>query len=135
MLKRMNIFAIFCLIALVVSASNVAAIHTGWGAPDETINIKNPYASKSSAASEGKKVYLENCEMCHGKNGKGDGSSALSLQIELPDFTDKEMTMLETDGQWFWKVRNGLFEMPPFQLALTDDQIWKSIVFIRTLVK
>ncbi|VAX25126.1 hypothetical protein MNBD_NITROSPINAE02-1681 [hydrothermal vent metagenome] len=122
----------FIAIAFTISAE---AIHTGWFAPENTKTLKNPFASNALAVTEGQAIYLEHCNKCHGIKGKGKGVSAGSLQIELPDFTDKEITMEETDGEWFWKIRSGQFEMPPFQLALTDEQIWKALVYIRTMAK
>jgi len=114
---------------------NAMAVHTGWFAPDETASLKNPFISEKGAGAEGKKIYDKNCAKCHGLSGKGEGESAGSLQIELPDFSNKEVSMVESDGEWFWKIRTGQFEMPPFQLILKDDEVWKAIVHIRTLGK
>jgi len=133
-MKNVMIAAIFALFAFALSDS-AEAIHNGWFAPDEVVGQKNPFPSDKGALAEGKKVYKKNCMKCHGPSGKGDGASAGSLQIELPDFSDKSITMEETDGAWFWKVRVGQFEMPPFQLALKDDQIWKAIIYVRSLAK
>ncbi|HEB73298.1 MAG TPA: c-type cytochrome [Nitrospirae bacterium] len=133
-MKNVMIAAIFALFAFTL-LDNAEAIHNGWFAPDEVVGQKNPFLSDKGALAEGKKVYKKNCMKCHGPSGKGDGASAGSLQIELPDFSDKGITMEETDGAWFWKVRVGQFEMPPFQLALKDDQIWKAIIYVRSLAK
>ncbi len=122
----------FIAIAFTISAE---AVHTGWFAPANTKSLKNPFASNASAVTEGEAVYKVNCNKCHGPEGKGKGVSAGSLQIELPDFSDKEIAGEETDGEWFWKIRAGQFEMPPFQLELTDEQIWKVLVYVRTLAK
>ena len=75
------------------------------------------------------------CATCHGISGRGGGASAGSLQIELPDFSNKEIAAQETDGEWFWKIRTGLFEMPPFQVILSDDDIWKVTTYVRTLAQ
>jgi mono/diheme cytochrome c family protein len=127
--------------AVIISAISILfinsaeAIHTGWFAPDETNKLKNSHTSSPEAAVAGKKIYEQHCLKCHGPGGKGDGASAGSLQIELPDFSNKEVTAEETDGEWFWKIRTGLFEMPPFQIILKDDEVWKVIVYVRTLAK
>lgn len=124
------------VLTLFTFAGGAQAIHTGWFAPDGSDKIKNSYAGKADAAAEGEKIYKKNCIKCHGENGKpGEGPSAGSLQIELPDFASKEVTAEETDGEWFWKIRTGQFEMPPFQIILSDDEIWKVIVHLRTLAK
>ncbi len=133
-MKNIVVSLIFLVLATAFS-KNVEAVHTGWFAPDETARLKNPFDSKAGAVAEGKKIYDKNCAKCHGAKGKGDGVSAGSMQIELPDFTNKEVTSAETDGNWFWKTRTGQFEMPPFQLILKDEEIWKAIVYIRTMAK
>lgn len=111
------------------------AIHTGWFAPDWVSELKNKFAGKSDAAEAGMKTYYKNCAKCHGTSGRGGGPSAGSLQIELPDFSNKEVTAEESDGEWFWKIRTGKFEMPPFQIILSDDDIWKVITHLRTLAQ
>jgi len=37
---------------------------------------------------EGRNVYLNNCAVCHGKDGKGGGSMAKFLTIKTPDLTE-----------------------------------------------
>ena len=124
--------AVLTLFALVGGAE---AIHTGWFAPDWTSELKNKFAGKSDAVAAGKEIFKKNCAKCHGTSGGGGGASAGSLQIELPDFTNKEVTAEESDGDWFWKIRTGQFEMPPFQVILSDDDIWKVITHLRTLAQ
>ncbi|GMT42157.1 MAG: hypothetical protein IEMM0002_0568 [bacterium] len=132
---KKRLAALAGLIAALAFAGNAGAVHTGWFAPDGAAELKNPFAKNGSAAAEGKKIFEYNCLKCHGPAGKADGWSAGSLQIELPDFSNKDVTSVESDGEWFWKVKTGQFEMPPFQLILKDDEVWKAIVYIRTLAK
>lgn len=134
-LNRKILTAILGFALAIAMVSNAEALHTGWQAPDEATDLKNPFSSDKSAITQGKKIYDKQCAKCHGTGGKGDGYAAGSLQIELPDFTNKEITESETDGEWFWKVRTGQFEMPPFQLFLKDSDVWKVIVYTRTLAK
>ncbi len=126
---------LFVGVAALMFANSVEALHTGWTADEGAEKLKNPFASDAGAVAEGKKIYEENCAKCHGAEGKGKGASSMSLQIELPDFSDKDMSHAETDGEWFWKIRTGQFEMPPFQLKIKDDEVWKVITYIRTLAK
>lgn len=133
-MKNVMIAVVFALFALTL-ITNAEAVHTGWFAPDEVVNEKNPLLGAKGALAEGKKIYADNCAKCHGASGKGDGASSGSLQIELPDFSNKEITTEETDAAWFWKIKVGQFEMPPYQLTLKDDQVWKAIIYVRSLAK
>ncbi len=123
------------VLTLFTFAGGAEAIHTGWFAPDWASELKNKFAGKSDAAEAGMKTDYENCAKCHGTSGRGGGPSAGSLQIELPDFSNKEVAAQESDGEWFWKIRTGQFEMPPFQVILSDDDIWKVITHLRTLAQ
>ncbi|MEE8483193.1 MAG: c-type cytochrome [Nitrospinota bacterium] len=129
-----KVVTVAALLALTVLAPmNAGAVHTGWFADESASGIKNPVGSDAAAKKEGKNIYDQNCAKCHGEDGKGKGVSTASMQAELPDFTDKEIAGAETEGDWFWKVRVGLFEMPPFQLVLSDEEIWKAVSYIRTM--
>ena len=133
MRKFVTAIVAVAVLTLFTFVGGAQAIHTGWFAPDWASEQKNKFAGKSDAAAAGKKMYNENCAKCHGTSGSGGGASAGSLQIELPDFTNKEVTAEESDGEWFWKIRTGQFEMPPFQVIMSDDDIWKVITHLRTL--
>lgn len=134
-MRKGTVLFIIISAIIIVFTSNSHAVHTGWFAPEYTKALKNPFVSQKGAAVVGKKIYDDACAKCHGDKGKADGYSAGSLQIELPDFSNKEVTIEETDGEWFWKVRTGQFEMPPFQMVLKDDEIWKVVIYLRTLAK
>lgn len=64
------------------------------------------FASVSAADDIGKKEYANNCAVCHGTTGKGDGPYAGIIDTKVPD-----MTMLQ-------KNNNGVF---PF------DRVYQSI--------
>lgn len=119
----------------IVMVKSAEAMHTGWFAADYADEIKLPIPANSSNMEEGKKIFAENCAKCHGKSGKGDGWSSASMQVELPDLSDKAALDAESDGALFWKIRTGQFEMPPFQLVLKDEEIWKTVVYLRSLAK
>jgi|SRR5208282_6074259 len=38
---------------------------------------------------KGKELYEARCTLCHGPQGDGKGKAAISLKLELPDFTKK----------------------------------------------
>ena len=80
------------------------------------------------------KSYKIDCLRCHGKEGKGDGTSAMKIEKTVADLSsDKVQT--QTDGELFWKISEGRKPMPLAKRTLTDDQRWDVINYIRTFRK
>ena len=128
----------FILAGVILSGSAAWAAekyYYDWTAPPEIASMKNPYSGNPGVRKEGGAVYQKWCLRCHGRKGDGDGSSSLSLRIPPGDFTDKKRMNAQTDGTLFWKVRVGRGEMPPWQLILRKEEIWKAIGFIRKFSK
>src|SRR5262245_59347131 len=69
-----------------------------------------PYSKESIA--RGKTLFLQNCQDCHGEDGKAQGS-AIAV---APDLTRPEIWKYgQTDDQIFSNIRNGDGDnMPPF---------------------
>jgi mono/diheme cytochrome c family protein len=83
-----------------------------------------------------------NCWQCHGKDGRGHGPSAAALTdsqgypITPFDFTSgKRFKCGESDGDMFRDLATGLdgTPMPSFAAAMTADQRWDVVHYIRTL--
>ena len=63
-----------------------------------------PYASPS--VERGAHLYVENCALCHGAGGKGDGPAAAPLTVRPADLTAPHL-FAHTDGDLFWWVSRG----------------------------
>lgn len=128
-----KVFVVIALMFFYISTAE--SYHTDWSAPDEFSDVKNPFAADQKSLEKGKAVYFKQCVKCHGDEGKANGVSAGSLQIELPDFSKGDVMGLDSDGELFFKITTGNFEMPPFQLILSNKEIWHVINFVRSLAK
>jgi len=94
----------------------------------------NPVSYTKESIARGKTVYLQNCQDCHGEDGKAQGS-AIAV---APDLTRPEVWQYgQTDDQIFSNIRNGAGDnMPPFGPLgpdLKDAQIWDLVNFIRSI--
>lgn len=91
-----------------------------------------PYSPAS--ITRGKLTYLQNCQDCHGEDGKAEGS-AIAVAPNLT--TPAVWKYGQTDEQIFLNIRNGAGEnMPPFGPlgpGLKDEQIWDLVNFVRSL--
>lgn len=96
--------------------------------------IKNTKVADSNSISNGKKIYLKKCSICHGEKADGKGPSAESFEVPPWSFTDDTIDDI-SDGYLFQKIKNGgiWFEMPPFGLIFNNDEIWDIINFLRSI--
>jgi putative copper resistance protein D len=89
-----------------------------------------PYAAPSVA--RGAAVYAENCVLCHGATGRGDGPAATSLPNRPANLTEPHL-FAHSPGDLFWWVSQGKNNgvMPGFAGVLNPSQRWDVINFIR----
>jgi mono/diheme cytochrome c family protein len=111
----------------VVSTSN-------WAVPENYKKMKNPLESDNDNLKEAKTVYDIQCKSCHGSKGLGDGSKAKSMKGDLGDFSSAKFHV-QSDGELFYKTKVGRADMPGFSKKLSDEDIWLTVLYIRTLKK
>jgi mono/diheme cytochrome c family protein len=121
------LIAIACMVcaALLFSAGN-------WMALAKAKKLKNPIAPSASALADGKQIYAQHCENCHGERGDGKGEKAAELSTAPTDFTDAQKMTSLTDGELYWQITKGRHPMPAFEDKLTPEQRWESVDFLRT---
>ena len=106
-----------------------------WKAPASARAVKNPVPATAKNIAAGKKTFEENCVMCHGEKGEGNGVAGQALNVKPANFTDKEMMKSETDGSLFWKMSTGKGPMVAWESTLSKTQRWQLVDYIRTLSK
>jgi mono/diheme cytochrome c family protein len=75
---------------------------------------------------QGKTLYEQNCQICHGADGKGNGPGAAGLQSRPADLATKALWKSKGGEKMAEQaIRNGVGPMPAFNLS--PDQI-KSII-------
>ena len=99
--------------------------------PAEFAGQTNPYGAE--AASQGAEIFQTYCASCHGETGRGDGPAGGSL-VPLPKDLSK-LHPLVGDDYLFWRISEGKSgtAMVAWKSILTDEQIWQTVSFIRTL--
>jgi mono/diheme cytochrome c family protein len=106
-----------------------------WVAPDDAKKVKNPVASNADSLAAGEQLFSDNCVLCHGEKGVGDGPGAKTIKVKPANFTDPKLQASETDGSLFWKMTNGRGPMPSWRDTLSDQERWQLVNYIRKLGK
>jgi mono/diheme cytochrome c family protein len=106
-----------------------------WVAPDDAKKVKNPIPPTQETLAAAEQLFTDNCVLCHGEKGMGDGPGAKTIKVKPANFTDPKLQASETDGTLFWKMTNGRGPMPSWRDTLTDQERWQLVGYIRKLGK
>ena len=111
--------------------------------------LENPYrkfekedpAKFKKLVNEGGKVYIKNCQYCHGDRLDGKGPYADGLNPTPLNFQDVGTIAQLQESFVFWRIATGgpglpkeaapwISSMPIWQDFLNEDEIWKVILFL-----
>jgi cytochrome c553 len=103
------------------------------GVPHEFIDMVNPVAADSASILRGSELYSSNCANCHGIEGKGDGTMAMTLEPK-PTNLHEHHVQEETDGSLFYMISEGVegTSMAAFKASLLDEERWHIVNYLRT---
>lgn len=99
-----------------------------------TTYLRTPIPYQAISIASGTRLYQQNCAVCHGEGGYGDGPVIRGVASTRKDLTAPH-TALHTAGDLFWWLTHGIpgTLMPGFQSHLTDQDRWDLINFLRAL--
>ena len=106
-------------------------------APIDVASVKDPWVSSDEMIKAGHQLFVQNCQMCHGAKGLGDGPAGASLN-------PKPRNMVE--GKWkYGGTRLGLMgvlekgspgtSMQSYKAALKVNQRWALVHFVRSITQ
>lgn len=125
---------IFVSSLVLIFSATLVAQPKPWVVPDNFKTMKNAVAKSDASTKAGMALFTKNCASCHGKTGLGDGVKARTLKDFPGDFSKADFQNL-TDGEIFYKTKNGRGEMPKYEGKLADEDIWNIVNFTRSLKK
>ena len=93
-----------------------------------------PNVDSAAAANAGAGIYRQNCAVCHGLNGLGNGPNALAMAKKPANFSDPKYKKYSNET-WYWRVAEGVpgTRMPRWKLKLEPQQMWYLVAFLKTL--
>ena len=98
-----------------------------------------PLAAQAQDAAAGKEIYEQYCALCHGPQGKGDGSLSANLDPKPRNHTDGAYMNTLTDDHLLKVVGEGGAAaglspiMPAWKDIISAQQIQDVVAFVRTL--
>lgn len=116
---------------LFFSTWQVGSLFVAKGYPTEF--QPNPVPRTEEAIALGRELYMANCAMCHGLEGRGDGP--LRDEMWPPPSRLTLHVPWHPDGEVYWFITKGVdgTSMPAFERVLTDEERWSIVHFLRTL--
>ena len=98
-----------------------------------------PSAGQAQDAAAGQEIYVQYCALCHGPQGKGDGSLSANLDPKPRNHTDGAYMNALSDAHLLKVIGDGGASvglspiMPPWKAILSAQQIQDLVAFVRTL--
>lgn len=92
----------------------------------------NPSANDAATLALGQRLYAQNCAVCHGSGGAGNG--AFTARVRPPNLTSGA-SAAHTDGDWYWYISRGIpgSGMPAFAATFSERDTWAVIRYVRSL--
>lgn len=101
-----------------------------WGVGVVALGLTACAAAEMPTRMDGARLFAENCAVCHGETGQGDGPLAGDLGRRPADLTrlaewdggfDRARILSVIDG--YTRVREGVHRMPEFGALLTGETV------------
>ena len=116
------------------SVSRSGELYYSKEAREEAATRKNPVPASPASVARGGALFAIYCTPCHGAAGKGDGLVAAKF-VSPPDITSSDLQKSRTDGYWHSYLSVGGAVMPAFGEALSPEERWDVVNYVRSLAK
>jgi copper transport protein len=92
----------------------------------------NPVKPTSDSIERGRMLFQQNCVVCHGADGRGDGERAADLDPAPSDF--RQHVPFHDDVQLFAFIAEGFpgSAMPAWASQFSEEDIWNLVNFLRS---
>lgn len=99
-----------------------------WIVPEEQKGKRASFGFSETSVKSGEAIFLTNCRSCHGMPGE---ANFIAL-VPSPGDPAGENFQKNSDGELYYKMREGRGQMASFKKILTIQQVWEVISFIRS---
>jgi len=101
-----------------------------WARIAHNVDVNN-----SAVANSGRGIFMQNCAVCHGVTGRGNGPVSDAIAGKKPANFTRPMFRAYKDSMWFWRVKEGVpgTRMPRWERSLSEQQMAYLVAFLKTL--
>lgn len=96
-----------------------------------TRQLRNPLPASADTRERGRQLYQTYCLVCHGAEGRGDGTVVSGALIPADLTTDRVQN--QSDGALYSTIRHGLGTMPGYYDRLAPRERWQVVHYLRRL--
>ena len=111
-----------------------ASLAAAAGPVFDIASVKEPWVANPDVVAYGAKVFKTNCALCHGDQGKGDGSAGMALNPKPRNLVEGKWTQGGGEISHFKVVTNGIpgTSMAGFGHFKAADR-WAVVQFIESI--
>ena len=125
-------FLLFTAVVLLVLASASAPARP----PQDASQASAAKKLSPEAQARAKKLYEQDCALCHGSSGDGKTDLAKDMSLTLLDWTDPKSLSTMSDQALFDAIRKGKGKMPGEEDARAkNDEVRNLVTYIRKFGK
>jgi len=102
--------------------------------PSHAAQQKNPIAADQNAWLQGGKMFVNECGVCHGDDGRGKSTVGRNLYPKAPDMSLAD-TQRWSDGELYFIIFNGVryTGMPAWGSEHSPEEIWRLVSYVRKM--
>lgn len=116
------------VIVVLLFASTTTFSQTDWKAPADADAILSHIKFTEEISQEGAKTYSSSCVSCHGTPSQGN----YTPMVPPPGDVAGTDIQNQSDGSLYYKIRQGKGAMPGFTDALSEEEVWQLVSYIRS---
>jgi len=99
-----------------------------------TGDLDNPIDADEDSIQRGKELYDIHCALCHGSDGKGEGTIAAYLNDKKPADLTEDNLVNNNEGAIFMTITDGVGDtMPALRGNLSVEGRWHIVNYIQSL--
>lgn len=106
------------------------------GAAAQAAGQQNPVKPTPESIAAGKALFQQNCAMCHGNEGKGDGAAAAALNPKPANLAAGQFKYGGSDAEIFKTISNGVPGTAMVSWSsIPEKDRWNLVNYIKSLSK